>query len=61
MGDPTYIQEEIEANPVWHLAWSLSEIENANAPIGWSKYCHTAQCLLNNWDITRKPPLSNRK
>ena len=34
--DPTYVKEEIEANPEWHVAWVLSEILNDNAPIGWS-------------------------
>ena len=46
MGDPTYIKSEIEANPAWHLAWVISEIQNDNAPIGWSKYIWLAECLL---------------
>jgi hypothetical protein len=52
--DPTYVREEIDANPEWQLAFSLSEIENDNAPIGWSKYIGTAKCLLANYDIKRK-------
>jgi hypothetical protein len=58
MKDPTYNTAEINANPIWQLAFSLSEIENDNAPIGWSKYIGTAKCLLDNYDITRKqqPP-----
>lgn len=54
MQDPTYDQEEINANPAWQLAFSLSEIENDNAPIGWSKHISTAQCLLDNYEIKRK-------
>lgn len=44
--DPTYVKEQIEANPVWYLAWTLSEIQNDDAPIGWSKYISTARCLM---------------
>jgi hypothetical protein len=54
MEDPTYNKAVIDANPAWALAFSLSEIENDNAPIGWSKYIFTAECLLSNWDIKRK-------
>ena len=54
MTDPTYIQEEIEANPEWQLAFVLSEILNDNAPIGWSEHIMTAQCLLAAFDIKRK-------
>ena len=53
-GDPTYDKEKINADPVWQLAWSLSEIENDNAPIGWVKYITTARCLLDNYNIKRK-------
>lgn len=52
--DPTYIREDINANPEWHLAFSLSEIMNDNAPLGWSKYIWVAQCLLANYTIVRK-------
>lgn len=48
MSDPTYIKKEIEENPVWHLAWTLSEIMNENAPLGWSKYISDAECLINS-------------
>lgn len=54
MPDPTYVKSEIEANPVWELAFTLSEIQNDNAPIGWSKYIPTATCLLGNYEIKRK-------
>ena len=54
MNDPTYAKSEINADPVWQLAFSLSEIQNDNAPIGWSKYIYVAECLLNNYDIKRK-------
>lgn len=54
MEDPTYNQEEIQKNPVWQLAFSLSEIQNENAPIGWSRYIFTAKYLLDAYDIKRK-------
>lgn len=52
--DPTYSQAEIEANPEWQLAFILSEIQNDNAPIGWSKYIPVARCLLVGYDIRKK-------
>ncbi len=48
MNDPTYVQEEIDANPEWKLAFLLSEIDNDNAPLGWSKYNFIAGCLISN-------------
>ena len=54
MNDPTYVEDIILANPVWALAFSLSEIQNDNAPIGWSKYIFVAECLLDNYTITAK-------
>ncbi len=38
MSDPTYNQDEINANRVWKRAFQLSEIENDFAPLGWSSY-----------------------
>ncbi len=55
MSDPTYVRDEIDANPEWELAFTLSEIENDNAPIGWSRYISTAKNLLANYEIKRKP------
>lgn len=52
--DPTYNTAEIEANLEWQLAFVLSEIQNDNAPIGWSKYISTARCLLAAYDIKEK-------
>jgi hypothetical protein len=54
MADPTYITEEIQANPEWELAFSLSEIDNDIAPVGWARYIPMARCLLARYDITRK-------
>lgn len=54
LNDPTYQRDKIKANPVWELAFTLSEIENDNAPIGWSSYIGKAKCLLSLYDITRK-------
>jgi len=52
--DNTYNQEEINANPVWQLAFSISEHINDEAPIGWNKYIGLAMGLLSNYDIKRK-------
>lgn len=54
MKDPTYVKSEIEANLEWHVAWTLSEIENDQAPLGWSKYIPRAQSLLAVFNITPK-------
>lgn len=54
MSDPTYDRAEINKNPAWELAFSLSEIQNDGAPIGWSKYIGTAECLLSAFTIKRK-------
>lgn len=45
MIDPTYNKAEIKANPVWHVAWIMSECLNDSSPIGWSKYISTAEQL----------------
>jgi hypothetical protein len=55
MTDPTYDKEQIRANPEWDLAFVLSEIQNDNAPIGWSKYISTAKNLLGVFEIRRLP------
>jgi len=54
MLDFTYNTEEISNNPVWQLAFSISETLNDEAPIGWSKYIGVATVLLSNYDIKRK-------
>ena len=54
MADPTYDKTLITENPEWQLAFSLSEIQNDNAPIGWSGYIYAAHCLLGLYDIKRK-------
>jgi hypothetical protein len=53
--DPTYVKDEIDANPEWELAFTLSELLNDEAPIGWSKYIGMARCLLAAYEIKRKP------
>lgn len=59
MSDPTYDRKEILANPVWDLAFVLSEIQNDAAPVGWSKYILTAQCLLDAFEIRRRAVSDN--
>ena len=43
--DPTYETSLVEANPVWKLAWVLSEIDNDMAPCGWGNYIKIAQSI----------------
>jgi hypothetical protein len=52
--DPTYVHTEIQANPIWSLAWRLSEVDNDNAPIGWSRYINIARHLLVTFELTEK-------
>lgn len=49
MNDPTYVKAEIEASPIWYLAWRLSEVDNDAAPIGWSRYINIATWLLSTF------------
>lgn len=43
MNDPTYDKEVIDRNGVWKIAFTLSEMVNDMAPIGWSKYVPDAE------------------
>ncbi len=54
MHDPTYVPEAIQANPIWRLAFRLSEFDNDGAPIGWSRYIPMAEWLLVNFDMTER-------
>jgi hypothetical protein len=49
--DPTYDRVSIEANPIWGIAFILSECFNNNAPIGWSRYIWAAREVI---DYTNK-------
>ena len=51
MPDPTYVKAEIDGNPTWRLAFWLSEIDNDNAPIGWSRYIALARALLDKFNL----------
>jgi len=53
VSDPTYVKEQIRANPVWDLAFVLSEIMNDRAPLGWGEYIWIAECLLAVFDMQR--------
>jgi hypothetical protein len=55
MIDPTYVKSEINSNPVWELAFTISELQNDNAPIGWSRYTTLAEMLLAIYEVKRKP------
>ena len=52
MNDPTYDKEVIDANPVWELAFMISEMTNDNAPIGWSDNIMLAGMLIDKYTIT---------
>ena len=52
MNDPTYDKEVIDANPVWELAFMISEMTNDNAPIGWSGNIMLAGMLIDKYTIT---------
>lgn len=47
MNDPTYNKPDIDDNPVWKLAFLLSELDNDNAPIGWSEYIRVSQAITS--------------
>lgn len=46
MDDPTYEVNKIQSNPIWSLAFKLSEQYNDNAPIGWSNYIKDAKKMM---------------
>lgn len=52
--DPTYVREQVEGNPIWKLAWTLSEVDNDNAPIGWGQYIPMARWLLETYRLESK-------
>ena len=54
MQDPTYVKDEIYANPAWKLAFMMSEIDNDLAPIGWGQYISLATNLLNSVNVEYK-------
>jgi hypothetical protein len=54
MPDPTYVQAEIDRNPVWALAFRLSEVDNDRAPLGWFQYLGLASWLLSTFDLKEK-------
>lgn len=55
MNDPTYVRDKIDANPVWAVAFVLSEMFNDAAPIGWSKYIWAAGELHRCFEIKQRP------
>lgn len=52
--DPTFDLERIKADPDMELAFTLSELENDNSPIGWSRYLPLARLLRYHYNISRK-------
>ncbi len=51
MNDPTYEKDKINANPVWKLAFLMSEMDNDMAPIGWGRYINLANQLLGTFKL----------
>jgi hypothetical protein len=56
MEDPTYNRREIDSNPIWKLAFEISEQKNDMAPLGWSRYIAEAKM-----QIGPKPKLELKK
>ena len=56
MIDPTYIQAEIDSKPEWKLAFRMSEVDNDNSPIGWSRYITLASWIIRTFDLLPKKP-----
>lgn len=54
ISDPTYRMEEINANPVWKLAFFMSEIENTTAPLGWGGYILLAKAILSKYELRER-------
>jgi hypothetical protein len=52
--DPTYDRTKIRANPVWELAFVMSEIEYDAAPMGWGNYLSLAEGIMANFEVTPK-------
>ena len=52
--DPTYERESIDSDPVWRLAFLMSEIDNDRAPIGWGRYISLARSLLLKFEMIPK-------
>lgn len=47
MSDPTYDPVEIHANPIWRVAFVISECLNDKSPIGWSNYIWVSQAIID--------------
>jgi len=52
--DPTYIVEDIQRDPIWRLAFEMSELDNDNAPIGWGQYIELARLMTHKYEIREK-------
>lgn len=54
MMDATYDRKEIDSDPISKRAFQISEKENDNAPIGWSKYIPRAKIEIENLEVENK-------
>ncbi len=54
LNDPTYDKKEINANPVWKMAFIMSECLNDGAPMGWGKYIWVAVAVIEGTKKCKK-------
>lgn len=52
--DKTYDRKVIDKDPIWKLAFWMSEIDNDNAPIGWNNYIPLARSLTDKYELVEK-------
>lgn len=50
-----YEKEKIKQNPMLQLAWDIAQIVDDGAPLNWWKHKFTAKCLMDGYEIKRKP------
>lgn len=49
-----YERDVIDANPVLELAWVIAQIVDDGAPMNWWRHVSLAECLLDNYTITKR-------
>ena len=61
MPDPTYVPARISENPVWKIAFTLSEVANNKAPVGWSEYIPLAEKVIEEAKHAIQEPKDQRR
>lgn len=54
MPDPTYNKNMIDTDPIWKLAFEMSEMDNNYAPLGWGQYIHLATLIFSKYELRKK-------